>query len=168
MCRRHERMGIMYLIIVAALTTNSSWLYMLMVAMDANFRLRSRLQGSSKNEELTLGLGWAYFVDNGSYSDFIKSYVDQDEVHILQRVYSLRETMTRHFADSDLHRFPSPPQYANKKIKGSLRHWYGCGKLCPSSTFSAVGYGGFAEGRTASNSTLCLLLIMLTSRTQAM
>jgi hypothetical protein len=83
---RRERMGIMYLIIVAELMTNSSWLYMLTVAMDANFRLKSRLRSSS-NKEPTLGLGWAYFVDNGSYSEFIKDYVDQDEVPILQRVY---------------------------------------------------------------------------------
>jgi hypothetical protein len=47
--------------------------------MDANFRLRSRLQGSV-NREPTLGLGWSYFVDNGPYSDFIKDYVDEDEV----------------------------------------------------------------------------------------
>jgi hypothetical protein len=86
MCRQHERMS-MYLIIVMALTTNSSWLYMLIVAMDANFRLKSRLRGSSKNQEPMLGLGWAYFVNNGSYSEFIKDYVDQDDVHILQSVY---------------------------------------------------------------------------------
>jgi hypothetical protein len=58
-----------------------SWIYMLIVAMDANFRLKSRLRGSF-NREPILGLGWAYFVDNGPYSEFIKNYVDQDEVHL--------------------------------------------------------------------------------------
>jgi hypothetical protein len=52
---------------------------MLMVAMDANFRLRSRLRGSI-NKEPRLGLGWGYFVDNGPYSEFIKDFVDEDEV----------------------------------------------------------------------------------------
>jgi hypothetical protein len=51
---------------------------MLIVAMDANFRLKSRLRGI--NKEPALGLGWAYFVDNGPYSDFIKEYVDEEEV----------------------------------------------------------------------------------------
>jgi hypothetical protein len=50
-----------------------------MVAMDANFRLKSRLRGS-KNKEPILGLGWGYFMNNGPYLDFIKDYVDKDEV----------------------------------------------------------------------------------------
>ena len=52
---------------------------MLMVAMDANFRLRSKLRGL-QSKDPTLTPGWAYFVNNGSYSEFIKAYVDQDEV----------------------------------------------------------------------------------------
>jgi hypothetical protein len=54
---------------------------MLIVAMDANFRLRSRLR-AAMTKDPTLGLGWAYFVDYGPYSDFIKDYVDQEEVSI--------------------------------------------------------------------------------------
>jgi hypothetical protein len=61
------------------LTTFNSWLYILMVAMDANFRLRSRLRGAI-NKEPRLGLGWAYFVNNEPYSEFIKDYVDEEEV----------------------------------------------------------------------------------------
>lgn len=52
---------------------------MLIVAMDANFRLKSRLRNSAKQEPM-LGLGMSYFVDNGPYADFIKDYVDQGEV----------------------------------------------------------------------------------------
>lgn len=58
-----------------------SWLYMLTVAMDANFRLKNRLR-STTNKELTLGMGWSYFVDNSPYSDFIKNYIDEDEVRL--------------------------------------------------------------------------------------
>ena len=48
--------------------------------MDANFRLKSRLRSLTKDPNL--GLGMSYFVDNGPYSDFVKYYVDQDEVCI--------------------------------------------------------------------------------------
>ena len=58
-----------------------SWLYTLIIAIDANFQLKSRLWYSI-NKELTLSLGWSYFVDNGPYFDFIKDYVDEDEVRI--------------------------------------------------------------------------------------
>jgi hypothetical protein len=64
-----------------SLIATNSWMYMLIVAMDANFRLKSRLRGLF-NKGPTLGLGWAYFVDNGPYSEFIRDYVDQDEVNL--------------------------------------------------------------------------------------
>ena len=54
---------------------------MLMVAMDANYRLKSRLRASI-NKEPMLGIGWSYFVNNGPYSDFLKDYVDENEVRI--------------------------------------------------------------------------------------
>ena len=54
---------------------------MLIVAMDANFRLKSKLRGKGGKDH-TLGAGWSYFVHNGPYSDFIKDYVDQDEVSV--------------------------------------------------------------------------------------
>jgi hypothetical protein len=77
---------------------------MLVVAMDANYRLKSRLRGTI-NKEPTLGLGWAYFVNNGPYSDFIKDYVDQEEVGLMFSRDSIELT---HFflVDSNLRRFP--------------------------------------------------------------
>ena len=54
---------------------------MLMVAMDANYQLKSRLRASI-NKELMLGIGWSYFVNNRPYSDFLKDYVDENEVCI--------------------------------------------------------------------------------------
>jgi len=121
-----------------------------------------------RTKEPTLGLGWAYFVDNGSYSDFIKSYVDQDEVHILQRVYSLRETMTRHFADSDCVGFQALLNMLTKKSKGLCATGMAAVSCARHQLFRPLGMGDLQKGRTASNSTLCPLLIMLTSRTQAM
>jgi hypothetical protein len=52
---------------------------MLIVAMDANFRLQSRLRLSTLKHP-ALSPGWAYFVDNSPYADFIKDYVDDEEV----------------------------------------------------------------------------------------
>lgn len=52
---------------------------MLIVGMDANFRLRSKLR-SLWSKDPTLCPGWAYFVNNGTYADFIKEYVDEEEV----------------------------------------------------------------------------------------
>jgi hypothetical protein len=67
-----------------SLITIHSWLYTLIVAMDTNFWVKSRLHGAI-NREPTLGLGWSYFVDNRPYLDFIKDYVDQDEARIFSK-----------------------------------------------------------------------------------
>jgi hypothetical protein len=52
---------------------------MLIVAMDSNFRLQSRLRGSMLKYP-SLAPGWAYFMDDSPYADFIKDYVDDKEV----------------------------------------------------------------------------------------
>jgi hypothetical protein len=57
----------------------SRWLYMLIVAMDANFRLQHRLRGSALKHP-ALSPGWAYFLNNSPYATFIKDYVDDAEV----------------------------------------------------------------------------------------
>jgi hypothetical protein len=79
--------------------------------MDANFRLKSRLRGSI-NREPTLGLGWSYFVDNGPYSDFIKDYVDEDEVRVFDK-YMIRGPLLTPTVDTDMCRFPGAPQHAH-------------------------------------------------------
>lgn len=55
------------------------WLYRLILAMDANFRLKNRLRTSSKTDP-GLGTGWAYFVPEGEYKEHIMKYVTQEEV----------------------------------------------------------------------------------------
>ncbi|KZP13327.1 hypothetical protein FIBSPDRAFT_913099 [Athelia psychrophila] len=54
------------------------WLYMLILAMDANFRLRSKLRGISVDPHLSPG--WSYFVNHAPYATFIADYVDQVEI----------------------------------------------------------------------------------------
>lgn len=61
---------------------------MLIVVMDANFWLKSKLQAALMKDP-AMGLGWAYFVDN-QYTEFIKYYVDEDEVSFLSGHYSNR------------------------------------------------------------------------------
>ena len=69
--------------------------------MDANFWLKSRLRGSI-NRELTLGLGWSYFVNNGPYSDFIKDYINEDEVRISDKYMYDSEPILTPTVDSDV------------------------------------------------------------------
>src|ERR1700734_383534 len=102
------------------------WLYMLIVAMDANFRLRSKLRGAH-NKNHTLGPGWSYFVNNGPYADFIKDYVDQEEVSALATNEWAQLIYTH--ADQDLRRVPSPPQHPHEKIHWTACDGHGCSQL---------------------------------------
>lgn len=58
---------------------------MLILAMDANFRLRSKLRGISLDPHLSPG--WAYFVNHAPYATFIADYVDQVEVRASNLLY---------------------------------------------------------------------------------
>lgn len=51
---------------------------MLTLAMDANFRLRSKLWGVTSDP--MLGPGLAYFIDHAPYAPFIAQYVDEADV----------------------------------------------------------------------------------------
>lgn len=66
---------------------------MLILGMDANYRLRCKLRGLL-NKDPTLCPGLAYFVNNGPYADFIKDYVDQDEVSISKRSFLVKGLTT--------------------------------------------------------------------------
>ena len=56
--------------------TNCSWLYRLILAMDANFRLKNRLRSNSKADP-GLGTGWAYFVPEEAYREHVLKYATQ-------------------------------------------------------------------------------------------
>lgn len=55
------------------------WLYRLILAMDANFRLKNRLRSSTRGDP-SLNSGWAYFVDDKEYRAHIIQYATQEEV----------------------------------------------------------------------------------------
>lgn len=58
------------------------WLFRLVLAMDANFRLKNRLRPRSRTDP-GLGTGWAYFVEDDEYRDHILQYVTQEEVRTI-------------------------------------------------------------------------------------
>ncbi|KAF8128998.1 hypothetical protein EV363DRAFT_1169765 [Boletus edulis] len=49
-----------------------SWLYRAFLAIDANFRLK-RKNVSSNSTDPSLGDGWAYFVEDGPYKEYLKT-----------------------------------------------------------------------------------------------
>jgi hypothetical protein len=52
---------------------------MLLLAMDANFRLKNRLRGNQR-ADLPLGAGWGHIVDEGPYKEHLKGYVGEKDV----------------------------------------------------------------------------------------
>jgi hypothetical protein len=78
---------------------------MLILTMDANFHLRSKLCDTLN--KIHLSLGWSYFVNNGPYSNFIKDYVDQEEVSMFAMIDKAQLICTRE--DWDLRQLSSPP-----------------------------------------------------------
>ena len=58
-----------------------SWLYILYLAMDANFRLKLRDRHIKNDPEL--GPGWAYCVSEKPYQEEMEKYGDQIEVVML-------------------------------------------------------------------------------------
>ncbi|KAJ7697294.1 hypothetical protein B0H16DRAFT_1750084 [Mycena metata] len=54
-------------------------LYMLLVAMDANFRLKNQLR-ANEHDDLPLGPGWGYQVEPGPYKEHLKTYVAEKDV----------------------------------------------------------------------------------------
>ena len=52
---------------------------MLSLAIDANFRLKNRL-GAHVSNDVGLGTGWAYFVEDEPYKSWILSHTTQTDV----------------------------------------------------------------------------------------
>ena len=59
----------------AAVNLDFSWLYALFVALDANFCLK-RKAISSDEADPSLSSGWAYFVDECAYKEYLKTQVN--------------------------------------------------------------------------------------------
>ncbi|KAJ7043420.1 hypothetical protein C8F04DRAFT_1207359 [Mycena alexandri] len=55
------------------------FLYMLLLAMDANFRLKNRLRANA-HDDPPLGGGWGYMVEERAYKKHLKGYVAEKDV----------------------------------------------------------------------------------------
>lgn len=119
---------------------------MLTVAMDANFRLRSKIRGTGALD-ITLNPGWAYFVDNKPYADFIKDYVDAVDV-CLPSFTIERYVLMNGVSGRVMCGLPGPSQHAYQKIKGASCNWHGSGQLCTAPILPAIGCRRLTEGGT--------------------
>lgn len=61
------------------LTVSSRWLYTLYLMVDANFKLRLKDRGA---EDVYLGPGWAYVVEEAKYKEHINMFANTKEVRI--------------------------------------------------------------------------------------
>ncbi|KAJ7248280.1 hypothetical protein B0H12DRAFT_1020264, partial [Mycena haematopus] len=59
--------------------SDKAWLYQLMLSEDANFKMKGRATSSRENDP-TLGPGWAYMVANNEYLAHLAKYAHQDEI----------------------------------------------------------------------------------------
>jgi hypothetical protein len=58
--------------------TRCRWLYALFLAIDANFRLKRKLVSNSARDP-GLGKGWAYFVEEYDYKEFLRERIDMPQ-----------------------------------------------------------------------------------------
>ncbi|KAK6985142.1 CxC2 domain-containing protein [Favolaschia claudopus] len=70
------------------------FLYMLILAVDANFRLRNRIR-ANEIDDPTLGPGWGYWVEPNSYREHLKNYVHEKEVSTCIAFAALLQKDTR-------------------------------------------------------------------------
>ncbi|KAJ7887149.1 hypothetical protein B0H13DRAFT_2342514 [Mycena leptocephala] len=55
------------------------FLYMLIVALDANFKLKNRMRANAKDDP-PLGPGWEYFVEPKAYREHLRKYVPEQDI----------------------------------------------------------------------------------------
>ncbi|KAK6988081.1 CxC2 domain-containing protein [Favolaschia claudopus] len=70
------------------------FLYMLILAVDANFRLRNRIRVNELDDP-SLGPGWGYWVEPESYREHLKNYVNETEISTCIAFAALLQKDTR-------------------------------------------------------------------------
>ncbi|KAJ7847056.1 hypothetical protein B0H13DRAFT_2362609 [Mycena leptocephala] len=70
------------------------FLYMLLLALDANFRLKNRLR-ANEHADAALGDGWGYLVQTGPYKEHLKHYVAEKDVSTCIAFAALMQKDTR-------------------------------------------------------------------------
>ncbi|KAJ7027839.1 hypothetical protein C8F04DRAFT_1212338 [Mycena alexandri] len=72
----------------------ATFLYMLLLAMDANFRLKSRLR-ANEHDDPPLGDEWGYFVEEAPYKEHLRGYVAEKDVSTCIAFAALLQKDTR-------------------------------------------------------------------------
>ncbi|KAK7012748.1 CxC2 domain-containing protein [Favolaschia claudopus] len=70
------------------------FLFMLILAVDANFRLRNRIR-TNELDDPSLGPGWGYWVEPESYKEHLKNYVHEKEISTCIAFAALLQKDTR-------------------------------------------------------------------------
>ncbi|KAJ7236985.1 hypothetical protein C8J57DRAFT_1529783 [Mycena rebaudengoi] len=70
------------------------FLYILLLALDANFRLKNRIQ-VNEHQDHSLGSGWGYFVERKAYRRHLKNYVAENDVSTCIAFAALLQKETR-------------------------------------------------------------------------
>ncbi|KAJ7132913.1 hypothetical protein C8R43DRAFT_1133457 [Mycena crocata] len=70
------------------------FLYMLIIAMDANFRLKNRFRENEISDP-SFGSGWGYFVESRPYKEHLKNYVAEKDVSTCIAFAALMQKDTR-------------------------------------------------------------------------
>ncbi|KAJ6528210.1 hypothetical protein B0H19DRAFT_1083730 [Mycena capillaripes] len=70
------------------------FLYMLLLAVDANFRLKNRIR-NNEIDDLTLGPGWGYWVEPQKYQEHLKKYINETDVSTCIAFAALLQKDTR-------------------------------------------------------------------------
>ncbi|KAK6975118.1 CxC2 domain-containing protein [Favolaschia claudopus] len=70
------------------------FLYMLILAVDANFRLRNRIRVNELDDP-SLGPGWGYWVEPEGYREHLKNYVNETEISTCIAFAALLQKDTR-------------------------------------------------------------------------
>ncbi|KAJ7059879.1 hypothetical protein C8F01DRAFT_1253971 [Mycena amicta] len=73
---------------------DDEYLYCLMLALDANFRLKNRIRSNEKHDP-SLGPGWGCFVESEAYKDHLRDYVAESDVSTCIAFAALMEKETR-------------------------------------------------------------------------
>ncbi|KAF7300232.1 CxC2 domain-containing protein [Mycena kentingensis (nom. inval.)] len=70
------------------------FLYALMLALDANFRLKNRIRANERQDR-PYGPGWGCFVDDGPYKEHLVDYVAEEDVSTCIAFVALMQKDTR-------------------------------------------------------------------------
>ncbi|KAF7309062.1 CxC2 domain-containing protein [Mycena kentingensis (nom. inval.)] len=73
---------------------DDKFLYALMLAIDANFRLKNRVRANEKHDP-SLGPGWGCFVNSGEYKDHLRDYVAEEDISTCIAFAALMEKNTK-------------------------------------------------------------------------